>query len=93
MAKKKSTNSENGRKDHPKTQPRSLAYFERGITTDIEFAATSIAVAYDLVAGAITASVGNAVRGTLGNVLKVIELKHKYGKAVQVDGDKTLRLN
>lgn len=93
MAKKESSVVKSGRKDSEEAIPRSAAHFERGIHTDVEFAAASIAVAWDLVTKAITASVGNSIKGNLSNVLKVIELKHKYGKQARSDGDKTLRIS
>jgi hypothetical protein len=93
MAKEKSGVVTNGSADSSKTSPRSAAHFDRGIHDDIQFANASIAVAGDLVNGAITPSVGNAVCANMRNVLKVVELKHKYGVQGRVNGSKTLRLS
>lgn len=92
MAKEKSSVVKNGTADRPKGEPRSAAHFARGIGTDIEFANASIAVAGDLVTGLIQPSVGNAVCANMRNVLKVVELKHKYGTA-KGDGGKRLLLS
>jgi hypothetical protein len=92
MAKKERSVAKNGESYSEKTRPRSAAHFDRGIHTDIEFAEASIAVAGDLVSGAITASVGNSICANMRNVLKVHELKHKYGAQKQ-GGVKTLLLS
>lgn len=59
--------------------PRSLAIFAGGIKDDRDFAAAMSTMMGDLIEGSVTPAVGNAVCKAGGNLLKVIELKYKYG--------------
>lgn len=59
---------------------RSLALVEQDITTAQQFARVMSAVLGDMVRGAMTPQVGNAVANVGGKLLRVVELQLKYGR-------------
>ena len=59
--------------------PKSLAYAQKGIHTSQDFASTMSALMSDLLEGAITPEIGNAVCNAGGKLLKVVEMQYKYG--------------
>lgn len=59
--------------------PRSLAIAQRGVETSGDFTQLMSALMGDLLEGSIDASVGNAVVNAGGKMLKVVELRLKYG--------------
>lgn len=71
--------------------PRSLAIAKSGIATDRDFSALMSAIMSDLIEGTVTPSVGNATVNAGGKLLKVVEMRLKYGTQ---DGgeEKLLRL-
>lgn len=62
--------------------PRSLALAQRGIKTGADFSQTMSALMSDLIEGAITPQVGNAVCNAGGKLLKVVEMQYKYGNTI-----------
>lgn len=72
--------------------PRSLEIAQRGIKTDSDFANMMSALMSDLIEGKVTPSVGNATCNAGGKLLKVVELKYKYGTEGKGQGAKTLLL-
>lgn len=76
------------------TRPSSLAIADAGIKTGSAFAGLMSAVMRDLIAGDMTPQVGNAVCKAGQNLLKIVEMQHKYGKAAQTgdNGEKVLKL-
>jgi hypothetical protein len=63
----------------PVEPPRSLAIAQKGIKTDSDFAALMSSLMSDLVEGKIIPSVGNATCNAGGKLLKVVEMRCKYG--------------
>ena len=61
-------------------QPRSLPLADRGIKTAEDFANVFSALVGDILAGRITASIGNAACNAGGKLLKVNEMQQKYGR-------------
>jgi hypothetical protein len=59
--------------------PKSLAYAQQGIHTSQQFAGTMSALMSDLLEGAVTPEIGNAVCNVGGKLLKVVEMQYKYG--------------
>lgn len=92
MATKKSRIVKASSSHHQKSKPRSLAYFERGIYEDVSFANMSLALCGDLLSGRITPNIGNAVCASARNVLKIVELKYKYGRPHAAGAGKTLMI-
>lgn len=72
------------------TTPRSLALAKAGIRTDREFSALMSALMSDLIDGSITPGVGNATVNAGGKLLKVVEMRLKYGS--QQGSEKVLQL-
>jgi hypothetical protein len=60
-------------------KPRCLAIASKGVQTGSDFAALMSATISDLITGAISPQVGNAVCNAGGKLLKVVEMQHKYG--------------
>lgn len=71
---------------------RSLSLAVKGITTDREFAALMSAIMSDVVEGAISPQVANAVVNAGGKLLKVVEMRLQHGKRDSVTGERTLEL-
>jgi hypothetical protein len=64
-------------KESPK--PTCIAIASVGVKTGSDFAALMSATISDLVTGAITPQVGNAVCNAGGKLLKVVEMQQRYG--------------
>ena len=92
MAKRKHRTVANGAARKPKDKPRAAAFFDRGINSDTDFTGMSLALCGDLIHGRLSAAVGNAVCSSARNVLKVIELRHRYGRVITPGKEKTLEL-
>lgn len=60
--------------------PTSLAIANRGVKTGTDFANMMSSLMSDLIAGRVTPQIGNAVCNAGGKLLKVVEMKQKYGK-------------
>lgn len=60
-------------------ESRSLSLAERGPTTLMEIAEFTMAVACDVIRGAVTAGSANATATNVGKTLKSIEMQLKYG--------------
>lgn len=60
-------------------EPRSLSIAQRGVKTGDDFARMMSALMSDLIEGRVTPSVGNATCNAGGKLLKVVEMKYKYG--------------
>lgn len=72
--------------------PRSLEIAKRGIKTDADFANMMSALMSDLIEGNVTPSVGNATCNAGGKLLKIVELKYKYGTQKDAQSGKVLLL-
>jgi len=72
--------------------PRSLAIAQAGVKTANDFAVLMSALMGDLIEGAITAEVGNSTCKAGSNLLKVVEMQHKYGTASPPAERKILQL-
>lgn len=70
---------------------RSLPLAKQGVKTDRDFAALMSAIMSDLIEGNLTPAVGNAAVNAGGKLLKVVEMRHRYG--TQVGNDKRLELS
>ena len=70
-----------------KAIPQSLQAANSGVKTGSDFANLMSNLMTDLIAGRITPQVGNAVCNAGGKLLKIVEMKHKYG-ASQPDAPK-----
>lgn len=62
------------------TKPRSLEIAEKGIRTGQDFAGLMSNLMSDLIAGRVSAQTANAVCNAGGKLLKVVEMRHKYGR-------------
>ena len=60
-------------------QPKSLPIAAKGIKTSGDFSDFMSAMMSDLVEGKLTPSVGNAACNAGGKLLKMVEMKYKYG--------------
>jgi hypothetical protein len=58
------------------------------VKTGVKFAELMSAVMSDLVLGAMTPDVGNATCNAGGKLLKVVEMRHKYGSNLALIGPK-----
>lgn len=92
MAKKEQGVAKNSESHSAKNQPRSLAHYERGITNATDFANLCLAVGADLIAQRITPAVGNSACANNRNLLKMLELKLRYGTPPKEGGAKELLL-
>lgn len=75
-----------------KPVPKSLEVVRGGIHTANDFATLMGALMGDLIEGSVNAQVGNATCKAGANLLKVIEMQHKYGTAQPLTEKKTLVL-
>lgn len=66
-------------KTDPVQLPLSTEIARRGINTDADFAAVFTALIGDTLSGAINPNVTNAACNSAGKVLKMFELRQKYG--------------
>ena len=73
------------------TEPRCLKVSRKGIKTGDDFANYMSSLMSDLVEGRITPNVGNAACNAGGKLLKVVEMKYKYGTEGN-GGNKTITL-
>ena len=64
-----------------KAVPQSLSVANAGVKTGTDFANLMSNLMSDLISGRVTPQVGNAVCNAGGKLLKVVEMKHKYGVA------------
>jgi len=62
-----------------KRLPASTEIAQRGINTDADFAAVFTALIGDTLSGAINPNVTNAACNSAGKLLKMFELRQKYG--------------
>jgi hypothetical protein len=92
MATKQATTDKPEKSDEQQGSPRSLDIAKRGIKTDSDFANMMSALMSDLIEGKVTPSVGNATCNAGGKLLKVVELKYKYGTQGKGQEEKTLLL-
>lgn len=69
------------RTNNSKAIPQSLAVANNGVKTGSDFANLMSNLMSDLISGKITPQVGNAVCNAGGKLLKIVEMKHKYGTA------------
>jgi len=74
----KSKTSKPARSIRPR-KPRSLPIAERGIRIDRDFANFMSALMSDLIDGRIAPQIGNAACNAGGKLLKVVEMRHKFG--------------
>lgn len=59
--------------------PRSQVIAERGIKTDLDFADLMSALMSDVIAGTVTPGIANATCNAGGKLLRIVELRQKYG--------------
>ena len=64
--------------------PRSLAIGEKGVDTAKDFASLMSAVMSDVLDGALSPQIANAVTNAGGKLLKVVEMQHKYASTPNV---------
>lgn len=64
--------------------PTSLAIAKNGIRTASDFAQLMGALMGDLLEGSVSAEVGNATSKAGSNLLKAVEMQHKYGNVEAV---------
>ena len=76
MAKKAASATESGKAND---QSRSLPIAERGIKTSADFASLMSALISDLAAGRMSPQIGNAMCNASGKLLKIEEMRHRYG--------------
>jgi len=62
-------------------QPASLAIANSGVKTGTDFANLMSTLMSDLISGRVTPQIGNAVCNAGGKLLKIVEMKQKYGTA------------
>ena len=67
--------------DQRRKPPRSLEIAQRGIYSDKDFAQCMSALMSDLIEERLTPGVGNAVVNAGGKLLKLVELRNRYGRA------------
>lgn len=94
MAREKQSAAKANSDDAQKTA-RCLGLARKGIRTGSQYAELMSALMSDLIEGAITPQIGNAVCNAGGKLLKVAELSIKYGikdRGSQVGGLPDLRL-
>lgn len=70
-----------GKTERGKAIPQSLSVANAGVKTGTDFANLMSNLMSDLISGRVTPQVGNAVCNAGGKLLKVVEMKHKYGVA------------
>ena len=79
MAAEKSNVTKIGATVPAKRRPRSLDLAAKGIQTDKDFAKFMSSLMSDIIEGTVTPGVGNAACNAGGKLLKIVELKYKYG--------------
>jgi len=60
-------------------KPESLRIASEGVRTGTDFANLMSYLMSDLISGKVTPQVGNAVCNAGGQLLKIVEMKHRYG--------------
>jgi len=75
------TSAKRNSQDDGERQPRSLKFATNGIKTDHDFANLMAGLMSDLIEGRISPSVGNATCNAGGKLLKVVEMRYRYGVA------------
>jgi hypothetical protein len=73
--------------------PRSSEIFDRGVRTSQDFAAGMSALMSDVISGAVTPQIANAVCNAGGKMLKVVEMQHRWGRRQNGNGDQVLQLS
>lgn len=73
---------------HDGGRARSHSIGERGIVTDRDFALAMSALMSDVLTGRQTPGVANAACNAGGKLLKVLELRHKYGTVDAQTGER-----
>jgi hypothetical protein len=68
------------KKNEESAVPMSTQLAAKGIQTDADFAGVFTALIGDTLSGAITPNVANASCNAAGKLLKMIELRSKYGR-------------
>lgn len=91
MAKAQNLPTEKQEPQEPQ-EPRCITHSRKGIKTGDDFANYMSALMSDLVEGRITPSVGNAACNAGGKLLKVVEMKYKYGTQGEGAGNKSITL-
>jgi hypothetical protein len=71
---------------------RSVEIGSQGVKTAADFAALMSALMSDLLSGRVTPQTGNAVVNAGGKLLKVVEMRLKYGTAKSAKDHKSLQL-
>lgn len=84
MAEKSTSNQSRSKSGVEVIESRSLALAEAGPKSIMQIAEFSIAVACDVVRGAITANNANATASAIGKTLKAIEIQLKHGPKTTV---------
>lgn len=79
MATKKPSATAKSKATDQVSESRSLKLAERGPTNLMEIAEFSMAIACDVIRGALTAGAANAAATNTGKTLKSIEMQLKYG--------------
>jgi hypothetical protein len=69
-----------------------LTLAQVGLDTDLKFAKLMEAIIADLGRGEITPQIALAMCNASGKLLKMLELKHRFGKSASEGGPKTLQL-
>lgn len=72
--------------------PRSASIAAAGIKTASNFVNLMESLMDDLISGRISPNVGNAVVRAGANMLKAVELQHRYGSTVKNNARKVLSL-
>lgn len=58
---------------------KSLAVINHGVTNSLQARDLMLAIASDLITGALAANVGSGVCNAIGKLLKIVEMEFKYG--------------
>ena len=88
---KKSTTDTEGSKEVAGV-PQSLAIAAQGVTTGEDFALLMSALMGDILAGRVDANTGNAVCRAGDKLLKVVEMRYRYGKQQAQETPQAFRL-
>ena len=76
----------------PAREPRCLPIASRGIETGSDFAGFMSALISDVVESNVTPQIANAAVNAVGKLLKVVEMRFKYGQTMGKNKPKELRL-
>lgn len=79
MVKQSKGNEPKSAKAHPEAESRSFKLAQAGPRNLMDIAEFSMAIACDVVRGAMSASAANAASSNTGKTLKSIEMQLKYG--------------